>query len=97
MAKAKASFLKNCLPCHGPDGRGTVGPNLTDNHQVHGSSRVDIYNTIYQGVPAKGMITWGKILPPEEIRGLAAFVGTLRGTNVPGGKPPEGEPVEALP
>jgi cytochrome c oxidase cbb3-type subunit III len=96
MDKAKTIFATRCLACHGPKGQGLVGPNLTDNFQVHGSTRSDIYKTIRDGVPAKGMQAWGKLLKPDELKRIAAFVGTLRGTNVAGGKKAEGAKVESF-
>lgn len=85
----KKVFTQNCVGCHMEDGRGQVGPNLTDEFQIHGVGRKDLYNTIRDGVPAKGMIAWGNTLAPRDLAAVAAYVSTLRGLNVPG-KPPEG-------
>lgn len=92
--RGRTVFLKNCASCHTEDGRGLVGPNLTDGFQIHGSTRLDIHTTIVEGVPAKGMLAWGTILPPAEVAAAAAFVIGLRGTDVPGGKPAEGPRVD---
>lgn len=96
MAAGREVFLTNCQSCHTDDGRGLVGPNLTDEFQVHGASRMDIYTTIRDGVPAKGMMAWGPVLKPNEIDSVTAYVASLRGTNRPNGKPPEGEKVGAF-
>ena len=32
MVYANSVFLTNCQSCHGPDGSGVVGPNLTDDY-----------------------------------------------------------------
>lgn len=85
-------FTQNCVGCHMEDGRGQVGPNLTDDFQIHGLGYKDLYDTIRDGVPAKGMIAWGNTLAPRDLANVAAFVSTLRGTNVEG-KPPEGAKV----
>ena len=82
-------FAQNCTGCHLADGSGQVGPNLTDDYQIHGIGRIDLYRTIRDGVPAKGMIAWGATLPPRDVAALAAYVATLRGKNLPG-KAPEG-------
>ena len=50
---------------------------------------MDIHDTISEGVPAKGMPSWRMQLSAVQVRKLAAFVGSLRNTNVPG-KPHEG-------
>ncbi|MBP6630411.1 MAG: c-type cytochrome [Kofleriaceae bacterium] len=87
-------FARNCISCHTEDGRGLVGPNLTDDFQIHGASRVDLYTTIRKGVVEKGMIAWGPVLQPDELIAVAGFVSTLRHSNVAGGKAAEGAKVE---
>ena len=90
MTDAKALFSLRCTPCHGANGQGIIGPNLTDNAWLHGTGKLaDIYGVVDTGVAAKGMPAWGRQLSPIELRKVVAFVGTLRGTNV-AGKPPEG-------
>lgn len=90
MADAKAIFSQRCLPCHGERAQGVIGPNLTDAYWLHGEGALmDIHQYVSEGVPAKGMPAWKMQLTSLQIRELAAFVGSLRGTNVPG-KAPEG-------
>jgi cytochrome c oxidase cbb3-type subunit 3 len=89
MADAKALFGQRCTPCHGDQGQGVIGPNLTDDHWLHGDTLLDIHKTVSEGVPAKGMPSWRMQLSPVQVRELAAFVGTLHGKNLPG-KAPEG-------
>ena len=93
LEQGRAVFAKNCVSCHTEDGHGQIGPNLTDLYQIHGSKRMDIYQTIYDGVPDKGMLTWNGVLAPDELAAVAAYVTTMRGKNIPG-KAPEGKPVE---
>jgi cytochrome c oxidase cbb3-type subunit 3 len=97
MAKGAEIYMIRCFSCHQEGGKGLVGPNLTDDYQIHGSTRMDMLNTVINGVPEKGMISWGLILPPEEIEIITAYVSTFRHTNVPGGKAPEGDKVEPFP
>ena len=90
MTDAKALFGQRCMPCHGANGQGLIGPNLTDSSWIHGAGKLtDIYAVVEGGVAAKGMPAWGRQLTPIELRKLVAFVGTLRGSNLPG-KAPEG-------
>lgn len=86
-------FAQFCVPCHTDNGRGLVGPNLTDDFQKHGHSRADIYRTVSGGAPGTAMVAWSETMPADKVLDVAAFVTTLRGTNVPGGKEPEGERV----
>jgi cytochrome c oxidase cbb3-type subunit 3 len=92
-AKMKPMFVKLCSQCHKKNGAGQIGPNLTDDHQKHGTDRMAIYKTIRDGVPEKGMQAWGKKLKPLDVIRMAAFVSTLRGTKVAGGKAPEGKKI----
>jgi cytochrome c oxidase cbb3-type subunit 3 len=94
IERGHAVIAKNCVSCHSDKGQGLVGPNLTDGFQIHGQTRLDLYTTILNGVPEKGMLSWGPVLPPEELAAVAAFVTTLRGTDVPGGKAAEGRGVD---
>jgi cytochrome c oxidase cbb3-type subunit 3 len=89
MADAKAIFAQRCTPCHGEHAQGVIGPNLTDGYWIHGGTLMEIHHTVSEGVSAKGMPAWKMQLSPAQVRELAAFVGTLRNTNVPG-KAPEG-------
>jgi cytochrome c oxidase cbb3-type subunit 3 len=95
MQDAKALFEQRCSPCHGAAGQGLIGPNLTDDHWIHGEGQLmDIYQVVSHGVADKGMPAWELQLDPVQVRKLVAFVGTLRGQNVTG-KAPEGHVVGA--
>ena len=72
--KGEAIFKTNCVPCHGEDLHGKIGPNLTDDVWIHGGRPDDIVRTITNGVQAKGMPTWGPILGPERVKEVAAYV-----------------------
>jgi cytochrome c oxidase cbb3-type subunit III len=89
LAHGKKTFLTLCAPCHRADAGGLVGPNLTDDYWIHGSKFSDNVTTIWNGVPAKGMITWKNSLKPEEVYEVASYIYTLRGTHPPNPKPPE--------
>ncbi len=92
-------YTKFCAPCHRADGGGLVGPNLTDDYWIHGSKYADTVAVIWNGVPAKGMITWKSTLKPDEIQAVASYIYTLRGTKLASpGKPPENQtPVKTAP
>lgn len=77
IANGKALFATNCASCHAPDGKGLVGPNLTDNVWIHGGKPENIQSTITNGVAAKGMPTWGPILGAEKVADVSAFVYSL--------------------
>ncbi len=90
-------FLNKCAPCHRADGGGLVGPNLCDDYWIHGSNFSDNIRTIWNGVPAKGMITWKNFLKPDEVYSVASYIYTLRGSNPKNPKPPENQQQPAKP
>lgn len=90
MSAAKSLFVGKCAVCHGNLGEGKIGPNLTDDYWLHGGKPTDVYKTITEGVISKGMIAWKNQLGPGEILALAAYVGSLQGTNPPNPRPPQG-------
>jgi cytochrome c oxidase cbb3-type subunit III len=89
LANGKETFLKLCAPCHRADAGGLVGPNLCDDYWIHGSNFVDNLQTIWNGVPAKGMVTWKGTLKPSTIYAVGSYIYTLRGSNPKNPKPPE--------
>jgi cytochrome c oxidase cbb3-type subunit III len=87
----KQIFQGTCATCHLKLGEGSVGPNLTDDYWLHGGSVQDIFKTIKYGYPDKGMKSWKDDYSPVQIAQLASFIKTLRGTNPPNAKAPQGE------
>lgn len=90
LSSGKEIFVKNCAVCHTEKGGGLVGPNLTDDYWIHGGGIKNIFATVKNGVPEKGMISWKTQLNPKQIQEVASFVLSLRGTNPPNPKAPEG-------
>lgn len=90
LNEGKELYTKNCVSCHGNDGGGIVGPNLTDDYWIHGGGIKNVFTTISEGVPAKGMISWKAQLTPTQIQSVSSFVISLHGTNPANGKPAEG-------
>lgn len=87
----KEVFMNSCAGCHGEKGQGTVGPNLTDKHWIHGGGLKNISSTIKEGVAGKGMISWNAVFSDQEVQRLAECVLAMQGTEPPKAKKPEGE------
>jgi cytochrome c oxidase cbb3-type subunit 3 len=90
IAEGKALFTQSCIACHAADGGGGIGPNLTDEFWIHGSSMNNIYKTIKIGYPEKGMQSWESMYSPVQMKNLASFVKSLKGTKPAVPKAPQG-------
>ncbi|NVO31938.1 cbb3-type cytochrome c oxidase N-terminal domain-containing protein [Hymenobacter lapidiphilus] len=84
-------FATNCAACHGTEGEGKVGPNLTDDYWLHGGDINQVYKTIKFGVTSKGMVAWKGKLSGKQMLQVSSYIESLRGTNPPNAKEPQGE------
>jgi len=91
IALGRTTFATNCAACHAPDGGGIIGPNLTDAYWLHGGTLPEIQKTVTEGVLAKGMPAWGKLLKPDQLSAVIAYVSTLHGTTPAHPKAPQGD------
>lgn len=91
IAAGKTIYAKTCVACHLANGEGSVGPNLTDDYWLHGGSINDIFKTIKYGWPDKGMQAWASTYSPVQMQQLASYIKSLKGTNPPNPKAPQGE------
>jgi cytochrome c oxidase cbb3-type subunit 3 len=94
ISQGKQLFTTQCASCHRADGGGLIGPNLTDHFWIHGATLPEIHKTINEGVLAKGMPPWGRVLKPDQINVLAAYVASIVGSNPQNPKAPEGTEVK---
>lgn len=91
IAAGRQIFEQACWACHGKMGEGGAGPNLTDDYWLHKGSLTDIYHSIKTGYPDKGMQAWQKQYSPKQISDLAGFIKSIRNSNPPNGKAPQGD------
>jgi len=94
IAAGKELFIQSCVACHAADGGGGIGPNLTDNYWIHGSSMNDIYKTIKVGYPEKGMQSWQSMFSPVQMKNIASFVHSLKGNKPANPKDPQGDLIQ---
>jgi cytochrome c oxidase cbb3-type subunit 3 len=84
-------WTANCLACHGANGEGGIGPNMTDNYWINGDGSFNsMVKVVQDGVPAKGMISWKPVLKEKDLLDVTAHAYNLRGTNPPNAKEPQG-------
>ena len=80
-ANGEAIFQANCVACHGNDGKGNQAlgaPNLTDAIWLYGSSKEELFYTIYYA-RAGVMPYWKDRLDDYTIKSLAIYVHSLGG------------------
>ncbi len=86
LAAGAEVFKNHCSSCHGGDGSGGKGPNLTRGQFRYGSSDAALYRTIRSGISKSGMPRLGS--PDSRVWRVLAFVRSLsqstREQDVPG-------------
>jgi cytochrome c oxidase cbb3-type subunit 3 len=92
VEKGGTLYAERCAACHGDQGQGLIGPNLTDNYWLHGGKPEQIMKVIQKGVLDKGMPPWEDSMSEEEVMQAVAFIASIHGTNPGGAKEPQGEP-----
>ena len=92
QAQLREIYLKNCATCHGKQGQGKVGPNLTDAFWIAGDgSKASIEEIITNGRPRKGMPGWKPVLSSAALQALSQWTFDLRKHPVLNGKAPQGK------
>ena len=91
LEDGKKIFIENCAACHGMQGQGGIGPNLSDQYWLHGGGLKNIFKTIKNGVPGKSMKAWQNDFSPKQIQEMASYILTLQGTKPANAKEPQGE------
>ncbi|MGE0762570.1 MAG: cbb3-type cytochrome c oxidase N-terminal domain-containing protein [Bdellovibrionales bacterium] len=93
-AQGKSVYVAKCAACHGAEGQGLIGPNLTDDHWLNGRGGfVDVAKVVRQGVLDKGMPAWETQVSADELKQVVVYVVSLAGTQPANPKPPQGEKV----
>ncbi len=81
LSKGKMNFVTKCSPCHGQNGEGGVGPNLTDDYWINGGDIKSIFKIIKYGKQEKGMISWESQIKPLEMQQLSSYIKSIHGSN----------------
>lgn len=91
LAVGKSTYVSNCASCHGIDGGGGIGPNLTDDHWKGVRSIEDIANVIKNGANNGAMPAWGtRFSHPNVLVLTSAYIASMRGSTPSNPKAPEG-------
>ncbi len=90
IIKGQKLYETHCTPCHGLLGQGFIGPNLTDKYWINGGNALSIANSIINGIPDKGMVSWRFLFTPTKVGQLVAFIKSIQGSNPPNAKEEQG-------
>lgn len=98
VSVGESIYRAHCVSCHGIDGGGIVGPNLTDHHYKNVRTIEDILRVVQFGAAAGAMPAWKDQLQLNEQILVSSFVASLRGTT-PSSSPrgPEGNVIPPWP
>ncbi len=92
LVVGQQKFELLCVACHGPKAGGTAAaPNLTDAYWINGGSDADLFKTITEGVPAKGMMPWKGPLKPKERLSVVKYIQSLQGSSPADAREPQGD------
>lgn len=93
LAEGKAIYAAmNCFTCHGMNGEGNaIGPNLTDNHWIHGCDFESVYEIVKNGEPTKGMTAFKAQISDTKIKQVSSYVLSLVGSNPENAKEAQGD------
>ncbi len=69
-----AIFADLCAQCHGPAGKGLIGPSLAAARFQTGTTDQELFDTINLGHDATAMIRWGEVLNSEQIQQIVTFI-----------------------
>lgn len=89
IGQGRDTFRIYCSSCHGMNGTGGRGPDLTSGNYVQGNRDSDLFRVITQGVPGTAMPSFSGDLTPNEIWQIVSY---LRSIARPPAGPIPGDP-----
>lgn len=92
-----ATFATNCVSCHGREGEGISGPNLTDDFYINVKQIADIAKVVSEGAKNGAMPAWANRLHPNEVVLVSAYVASMRGQNLTGKYAEKGKEIAPWP
>ncbi len=96
LTMGEGIYQISCAKCHGNQGEGFQGPNMTDDYYKNIKTLTDFFDVIKNGAG-------GGTMPPQvalndsQITVVAAYVASMRGKNLEGPRPAEGETIAPWP
>ena len=76
LAEGKKMYAERCAVCHGADGKGGIGPDLTKKDLKYGKTDQNLTESIEKG-RSGGMPGFAGQISGEQVKGLVAFIQSL--------------------
>jgi cytochrome c oxidase cbb3-type subunit 3 len=76
LEAGKKAFAERCAACHGVDGKGGIGPDLSKKDLKYGKTEQDLLESIEKGRPG-GMPGFAGQLSHEQTEGLVRYLQSL--------------------
>jgi cytochrome c oxidase cbb3-type subunit 3 len=92
LTVGSTTFATHCVSCHGREGEGVQGPNMTDDRYLNVKTVEDIAKVVRDGANNGAMPAWGNRLHPNEVVLVSSYIASLRGKQRPG-RQPEGNEI----
>ncbi len=97
LDQGAAIYTSTCALCHGQQGEGLIGPNMTDEYFKNSFDLASMADVVTNGAANGAMPAQKNALNENEIALVTAYVASLRGKNLPSTRPAEGEPIAPWP
>jgi cytochrome c oxidase cbb3-type subunit 3 len=97
LAQGASVFAGTCTLCHGKNGEGLIGPNLTDNHYKNLTDLEGMIDVVTNGAANNAMPANLNTLDENEIALVVGYVASLRGQMLEGPRGVEGEEIPPFP
>jgi mono/diheme cytochrome c family protein len=76
-SEAQDIYASYCAVCHGEAGEGTPSAVPLNTSEVQSRAQDELARTIREGVAGTGMAGWERVVSPEEVQDLVAFIKQL--------------------
>jgi cytochrome c oxidase cbb3-type subunit III len=97
LAQGASVFAGTCTLCHGQNGEGLIGPNLTDNHYKNLTDLTGMIDVVRNGAANGAMPANVNLLDENEIALVVGYVASLRGQMLDSDRGVEGEEIAPFP
>jgi len=97
LKQGASIFSGTCTLCHGQEGEGLIGPNMTDDFYKNMTDLQSMLDVVTNGAANGAMPANKNLLDENEIALVVGYVASLRGKNIQGPRDAEGQEIPEFP